>query len=52
MRRAEDHTVRKVFRTDIPGKRKRGNRETEEGTTENKVETCNSTILRNVGLLD
>ena len=24
MRRDEEHTLRKVFRTDIPGKRKRG----------------------------
>ena len=52
MRRDEEHTLRKVFRTDIPGKRKRGTREKEEGTTEHKMETCNPTILGKVGLLD
>ena len=52
MRRDEEHPLRKVFRTDIPGKRKRGTSEKEEGTTENKMETCNPTILGKVGLLD
>ena len=34
MGRDEKHTLRKVFRTDIPGKRKRG-----------RMETCNTPIL-------
>ena len=33
-------------------RRDRGTREKEEGTTENKMETCKPTILGKVGLLD
>ena len=52
IRRDEENTPRKVFRTDISGKRKRNTREKEDGTPENKMETCNPTIVGKVGLLD
>ena len=60
MKRDEEHTLRKVMKNThwrkclgrIPGTRKRGTREKEDGTTENKMETCNPTILDKMGLLD
>ena len=52
MRRDEDHTLRKVYKTVIPGEMERGTKEKEDGTTEHKMETCNPTILGKVGLLD
>ena len=42
MRRDEEHTLGKVFKTDIPGKRKRGARKKEERTTENKKQAVDS----------